>query len=132
MAERNPVVDEWISKAEGDWRAMELLHRQPGHEDAVVFHAQQCLEKYFKAALIAHGESVQKIHDLQELSRQLGILMPDWEADPSDLTRITQGGVMFRYPGMEAHADDAARAVGITKQLRQRLSGWLRTLPEDS
>jgi HEPN domain-containing protein len=56
-AERNPVVDEWISKAEGDWRAMELFHHQPGHEDAVVFHAQQCLEKYFKAALIAHGES---------------------------------------------------------------------------
>ena len=78
MAERNPVVDEWISKAEGDWRAMQLLHQQPGHEDAVVFHAQQCLEKYFKAALIAHGETVQKIHDLRELSRQLGILMPDW------------------------------------------------------
>jgi len=39
---------------------------------------------------------------------------------------------MFRYPGMEAHADDAARAVGITNQLRQRLSGWLRTLPEVS
>ncbi len=42
---------------------MQLLHQQPGHEDAVVFHAQQCLEKYFKAALIAHWETVQKIHD---------------------------------------------------------------------
>jgi HEPN domain-containing protein len=130
MAERNPVVDEWISKAEGDWRAMQLLHQQPGHEDAVVFHAQQCLEKYFKAALIAHGETVQKIHDLQELSRQLGILMPDWEADPSDLSRITQGGVMFRYPGMEAQPEDAARAVAITQGVRQLLSGWLRSLPE--
>ena len=25
MAERNPVVDEWISKAEGDWEALEIL-----------------------------------------------------------------------------------------------------------
>ncbi|WP_259731837.1 HEPN domain-containing protein [Synechococcus sp. CS-1325] len=108
------------------------MHREPGNEDAVVFHGQQCLEKYFKAALIAHGEPVLKIHDLRELSRQLGILMPDWEADPSDLTRITQGGVMFRYPGMEASDDDAARAVGITQEVRQRLSGWLRTLPEVS
>ena len=132
MAERNPVVDEWIAKAEGDWRAMQLLHDQPGHDDAVVFHAQQCLEKYFKAALIAHGEPVQKIHDLRELSRQLGILSPDWEADPSGLTRITQGGVMFRYPGMEANAKDAASAVAITNGLRQRLAGWLRSLPEVS
>ena len=96
----------------------------------MVFHAQQCLENYFKVALIAHGETVQKIHDLRELSRQLGIRMPDWEADPSDLTRITQGGVMFRYPGMEAQAEDAARAVAITQGVRQRLSWWLGTLPE--
>jgi HEPN domain-containing protein len=96
----------------------------------VVFHAQQCLEKYFKAALIAHGETVQKIHDLRELSRQLGTLMPDWEADPSDLTRLTQGALMFRYPGMEAQAEDASTAVAITQGLRQRLSGWLLTLPE--
>ena len=48
---------------------MQVLHDQPGHEDAVVFHAQQCLEKYFKAALIAYGEPVQKLHDLGELSR---------------------------------------------------------------
>ena len=39
---------------------------------------------------------------------------------------------MFRYPGMEAQADDAACAVGITNELRQRLSGWLRTLPDVS
>jgi hypothetical protein len=58
--------------------------------------------------------------------------MPGWEADPSGLTRITQGGVMFRYPGMEANSEDAASAVAITNGLRQRLSGWLRTLPEVS
>jgi len=37
---------------------------------------------------------------------------------------------MFRYPGMEAHAEDAARAVAITQGVRQRLSGWMGTLPE--
>jgi len=56
--------------------------------------------------------------------------MPVWKADPSGLTRITQGGVMFRYPGMEANAEDAASAVAITNGLRQRLAGWLRDLPE--
>ena len=71
MAERNPVVDEWISKAEGDWRAMQLLHQQPGHEDAVVFRAQQCVEKLLKARLIQLGQPVDKIHDLAALSRQL-------------------------------------------------------------
>lgn len=46
-----PDFDEWINKAEGDWRTAgrELSADADPTHDAVVFHAQQCVEKYLKA-----------------------------------------------------------------------------------
>lgn len=42
---------EWVSKAEGDWRVAqrEMAATDPVN-DAVCFHAQQCVEKYLTAA----------------------------------------------------------------------------------
>jgi len=47
MAEPWSAVPEWMAKAEGDWEALEILltRNTPGLRDAVVFHAQQCVEK---------------------------------------------------------------------------------------
>ena len=54
MAEAWSAVPEWIRKAEADWIAASTLHSQNNEElhDAVVFHAQQCVEKLLKARLI--------------------------------------------------------------------------------
>ena len=48
-----PATQEWIEKAEGDYRTAlreRRVRRRPNH-DAVCFHAQQCIEKYLKALL---------------------------------------------------------------------------------
>ena len=73
MVEPWSAVPEWMAKAEGDWEALEILltRDSPGLRDAVVFHAQQCVEKLLKARLIQRGQPVDKIHDLTALSRQL-------------------------------------------------------------
>jgi HEPN domain-containing protein len=44
----NNIVDEWVEKAEGDFRTAERearVRKAPNY-DAVCFHAQQCAEKY--------------------------------------------------------------------------------------
>ena len=49
----NALVQEWIEKAEGDFRTAQRearVRKQPNHE-AVCFHSQQCAEKYLKAYL---------------------------------------------------------------------------------
>jgi HEPN domain-containing protein len=76
MAEAWSAVPEWIRKAEADWAAASTLHSQNNEElhDAVVFHAQQCVEKLLKARLIQLNQPIQKVHDLvedQRRSRQL-------------------------------------------------------------
>lgn len=83
MAEPWSAVPEWIAKAEGDWEALEILltRNTPGLRDAVVFHAQQSVEKLLKARLIQLGQMVDKIHDLAALSRQLEAVDGQWRWD---------------------------------------------------
>ena len=44
---------EWIAKAEEDMTVAEWLHQAPrGMPAPIVFHCQQCIEKYLKAILV--------------------------------------------------------------------------------
>jgi len=62
----NVVVREWLDKAEGDFRTAtrEIAVTEAPNYDAFCFHAQQCIEKLLKAALIAYGTSAPRTHDL--------------------------------------------------------------------
>jgi HEPN domain-containing protein len=54
----NLLTQEWISKAEGDFASSgrELRARKDPNYDSACFHAQQCAEKYLKAAYAACKE----------------------------------------------------------------------------
>ena len=62
----NPLVDEWIAKAEGDFSTAqrELQVADMPNYDAVCFHAQQCAEKYLKAKLVDISIEFEKTRDL--------------------------------------------------------------------
>ena len=79
----NPIVDEWIGKAESDFHtaSRELVAVSHQNYDAVCFHAQQCIEKFVKAVLIAHGVIPPKIHDLAQIYRSL--TPTDWGWSPA-------------------------------------------------
>jgi HEPN domain-containing protein len=48
-----PLTQEWVEKAEGDFQvAAQIMRRRKQRVyDAACFHAQQTVEKYFKARL---------------------------------------------------------------------------------
>ena len=124
----NSVVEEWISKAEGDFRVAERESRAteaPNH-DAVCFHCQQCVEKLLKAALLLHGQTPPRIHDLAALDSQLRELLPSWEWPREDLRYLSAAAVLFRYPGESADADDARRALDVCRRMRGSLFELLR------
>ncbi|MEB3172822.1 MAG: HEPN domain-containing protein [Cyanobacteriota bacterium] len=112
-----------MAKAHGDWEAMELLLAQdsPGLRDAVVFHAQQCIEKLLKARLIQLGVVVDKIHDLAVLSRQLKTADIHWQWDDDELADLTAGAVLARYSGFETSAEEQTELVEIARGLRKAL-----------
>ncbi|MBI5095838.1 MAG: HEPN domain-containing protein [Candidatus Hydrogenedentes bacterium] len=69
----NEVVEEWVRKAEGDFATAnrELAAADNPNYDAACFHAQQCIEKLLKAAIIMRTALPHKTHDLVQLARQM-------------------------------------------------------------
>lgn len=83
---------EWISKAEGDWNAANLLFRarKSSNHDATCFHAQQCAEKYLKARLEETGIASGKTHDLVKLLALVLPVEPSWNVLRQDLIVLTR------------------------------------------
>jgi HEPN domain-containing protein len=48
---------DWLNAASTDLQAIERLIGEPSLTGVVAFHAQQCLEKVFKAVLEEFGET---------------------------------------------------------------------------
>lgn len=119
----NSPVNEWVEKAEEDFRVALSLHRlrrDPPH-NAVCFHAQQCVEKYLKAILEKQGSVIRKIHALPVLLDQCAEAHPLLTAMRPDMVRLSVYAVEFRYPGESATVEDAKAAVAIMNKARADL-----------
>ncbi|OHB75874.1 MAG: DNA-binding protein [Planctomycetes bacterium RBG_16_55_9] len=127
----NPLVTEWISKAEGDFNTAqrELQAADAPNYDAVCFHAQQCVEKYLKATLVDEGVEFEKTHDLGILLSMLVRFEPSWEELREAMNSLAGLAVEVRYPGYSAEAEDADEAVEIAIKVRRIVRQRLR-LPE--
>lgn len=123
----NPLVAEWVSKAEGDCltAGRELRARKSPNYDAVCFHAQQCAEKYLKAVLQENEKRIPKIHFLLEILALILKFDGSYEFLKSDLEVLEDYAVRFRYPGDLAEKGEAqaayAAAGTVRKFVRQKL-----------
>ena len=124
----NDVVREWIDKAQGDHlTATREAQAEPPNYDAVCFHAQQCIEKLLKAALIARQQIPPRTHDLTVLSRLLRSTDPQWQWSVQDLRLLSRAAVDFRYPGESAGPEEAQAALHVSQAVRESLLSLLRT-----
>jgi len=114
------LTEEWIAKAEADWRTAnrEMRVRRAPNYDAVCFHCQQCAEKYLKALLQEHGHHIPKIHDLNQLLEYCLLYDGTLELHRDLLKDLTRYAVEFRYPGESATKEDAHTALHHAKILR--------------
>ncbi|MFQ5474089.1 MAG: HEPN domain-containing protein [Dehalococcoidia bacterium] len=127
----NGTVRQWIEKADADLATArrELRAESQVNYDAVCFHDQQCLEKMLKGALIHFGAKPPHIHDLAELSRLLSSIRSDWSFDERDMHFVSQGAVVFRYPGESAMREDAEESYAICQRVREELLGLVGAEP---
>ena len=118
------ISQEWILKAEGDFATAmrEYRARKSLNHDAACFHAQQCIEKYIKAALIADQTPFWRIHDLEVLLDLALLKHPLWESMRSDTQLLTQYAVQFRYPGESADKEEARDAIAAMKRCKKDLA----------
>jgi len=124
----NGTVNEWVSKAEGDYAtaARELRATESPNYDAACFHAEQCVEKLMKALLIHLGITPPRTHDLATLDRLLAPVCPGWSWPLEELRLLTRAAVDFRYPGGSADKTEASEAFEIAHRMRTTLRSLLK------
>ncbi len=115
-------IQEWLDKADEDWRVAELLIRS-GEELTVpcMFHLQQMLEKLLKALIIARGRHIERTHDLNRLVQQSEGREIEGLLNLCDT--LTLFAVNGRYPGdlPEVSIRDARLYCTLAEEIGQQL-----------
>lgn len=116
----NSDLQAWVARAEEDYvLARSALRRKKPLIYGATFHAQQCAEKYLKAALIAQGQAFPKTHDLLALSdlcTKAGVLL---KIDADLLDTLSSYAVRVRYPGADPTPEEVRHALEIAKVVRR-------------
>lgn len=116
----NEVVEEWLQKAEEDYRA--IVRLDPAETPYVIcFHCQQCIEKYLKSFLAANGETPIPTHNLIRLNNSATKYENSLEEIYDSLEELNPYSVPIRYPGIMVTKEDADKAVKIMNELRIKL-----------
>jgi HEPN domain-containing protein len=124
------VIKEWARKASNDLGfAVPALRATPeGFTDAACFHAQQCVEKYRKALLLADGQDVPKTHSIDKLWK----LLPEDkrpELSQDERVKLTSYAVTIRYEGAnDPTVAEARSAVEIAERVSKEAQRHLARL----
>lgn len=92
------LTEEWLKAARDDLDVIERILGDGHLSHIVAFHAQQSIEKVFKALLEEHGIASYKIHNLVTLYGKVEDIIGT-ELDLSLLKTLDSLYIEARYPG---------------------------------
>lgn len=93
-----PITHEWLKAAWDDILVIESIINNELLSNMVAFHAQQAIEKTFKAVLEEKKENIPKTHDLLRLYQQIKQIR-DFQIDIDMLRNVNEVYIDSRYPG---------------------------------
>ena len=96
--EKIEYIRNWIFRANEDYAVIKSLEKSgiESYTSTICFHAQQAVEKYFKAFLIYNDIDFPRTHDVDYLVLECKKI--DDENFDFDLKSLTEFGVSVRYP----------------------------------
>lgn len=126
------IAHEWMNKAENDLKtaAHTLKLGADCPTDTVCFHAQQCVEKYLKAVLVALEIPFPRTHDIESLLE----LMPKharFSLTVEQQRRLTEYATVMRYPGPydPVTLSEAKEVVKLARRIRREVRKLLEDKP---
>ncbi len=128
---RRDLIRQWITKAEEDLGAAEILIlHNTSYLSAVGFHCQQAAEKFLKALLTFNQIEFPKTHDLGALLDLVSPVDTSLAESLNDILLLNPYGVEIRYPGDMPAIDpeDAQKALELAKKVRDAV---VKSLPPD-
>lgn len=126
-------VQRWIALATEDLNSAKLLIKQvhPIIRNAC-FHAQQCVEKSFKAFLVSEGQQVEKTHFLLRLLTVCKSIDKEFQKYREHARDLTDYAVQTRYPDdwREIPVEEAREAVEKAEEVlsfvKHKLKSYLK------
>ncbi len=112
----------WIEFAKNDLLvARELDFEKHFVQRAILTHSQQAIEKYLKAFLLIHKESIIRTHDLLILCKMCENFDQSFLSFEEDLTWLSTNYLQSRYPDnfIDIDLEDAKRALNIATKFEQ-------------
>jgi HEPN domain-containing protein len=112
----------WLAHAQSDLRLARLAEKSDILPEQVCFHAQQAVEKAFKAVLLHRQINFPFTHDLEQL---LAIFEMEGSPVPSEFDAVgalTPYAVETRYPGFWGEISDSD--IGDALDLADRVLAW--------
>ncbi len=117
------TTQEWMNRAKDDLDVIEEIHDVAHLTNMVAFHAQQAIEKTFKALLEERDEEIPRIHNLVRLHHLVRDRL-ELELDELLLREINDVYIDGRYPGDigllpygKPTTEDAARFAALARQV---------------
>jgi HEPN domain-containing protein len=124
----NEAVNRWLIFAQEDLRVA-VIALDEGIYNQVCFHAQQCVEKALKGALVRRGRMPPRTHSITDL---LSLFPSEWLADlRDDLGMMDDLYIPTRYPdalpgtlpdGLPGRVE-AEEALALARAVLERLIG---------
>jgi len=92
------VTADWLRSASADLETIGAILDNPSLTAMVAFHAQQCVEKCFKAVIEEFDIETRKTHNLLALKAAIEYVKPI-EFDEDTLSLLNKLYIDSRYPG---------------------------------
>lgn len=89
---------EWLLLADHDSDTVDLLIKEKGHADIIIYHIHQSIEKLLKAMLIKAGKTFDKTHYLDQLLAQAIEIYPKLSECEENILGINLYLPKLRYP----------------------------------
>lgn len=93
----NAKTEAWLEFAQNDLKTIKHIIDDAHLTNVVVFHAQQCVEKCFKAVVIAYDLELKRIHDLLKLHAMIEDYV-NIDIDVDRLEALNEVYTDARYP----------------------------------
>jgi len=110
------TTQDWLSYAETDLSACERMLEDEFLTNVVAFHAQQTVEKCFKAILEEKGQKVPRIHNLLRLFEAISEFI-SFDLDEDKLEVADEVYIETRYPGVFGMLKDGKPSLKQAEEL---------------
>ena len=115
---------EWVARAKQDLAVVDKLLDDEALTNISAFHAQQCIEKCYKALIEFSGNSVPKTHDLLRLSAIVS-MFEEILADETVLIELSTIYLDARYPASTGFLPSGKPDLQDVKRYRETASAIL-------